>query len=210
MKAGLGGVLYCLRILQIRFLSFFLAFAIQHPIVGCHDLEDNFAMRIVEKKIGSKQIAATDGHLLQSPAKIEDNVVQDKGWRVCAAGLTDEIRREKNLATVGLRKRQRSHGGIETCFGNSQLGGAGFGVFPRDACIGIILFRDVHQLRQRIDLQRIGNKCRDMLWRDIGLPVGRLLPRPVRFCWRLLTQGEQRHLQDDEKDDHSRIKTFHF
>jgi hypothetical protein len=118
------------------------------------------------------------------------------------------IPERKKLTTVSICERQGSQGGIKSRLGDSQIGSAGFGVLPCHSCFGVVLFRDVYQLRQPINLQCIGNKYRGMSRRNTRLHRGRSLPWPVR--WRLLTNGNQRRTQHDENDEDSFLKTFHF
>ncbi len=71
MKPCFGSVLHRLRVFQVGFLSTLLTLAVEHPVIGFHDLEDNLAVGVVEKKVGGQQITSTDGHLIQSSAEVE-------------------------------------------------------------------------------------------------------------------------------------------
>jgi hypothetical protein len=115
----------------------------------------------------------------------------------------------KRVGTVSICERHGSQSGVETRLGDSQLGSAGFGVLPCHACFGVVLFRDVYQLRRRINLQWIGNKYRGMSRRNTRLHLGRSFPWPVRGRRRMLTNGNQRRTQHDENDEDSFLKTLH-
>jgi hypothetical protein len=51
LQTRLGRLLYSLGVFQSRIGGFFLAFTVQKTIVGLHNLEDDLAMGIVEKKV---------------------------------------------------------------------------------------------------------------------------------------------------------------
>jgi hypothetical protein len=84
-------------------LRVFLAFAVEYPVIRFHDLEDNLAVSVVEEEVGCQEIASADGHLLQSPAEVENNVIHDHGRRKGAERLAKPIRREKDIHALAAR-----------------------------------------------------------------------------------------------------------
>jgi hypothetical protein len=69
IQARLRRLLHGLRVLEVGFRRILLPFGVQHPVVRCHDLEDDLAVRVVEKEVGGQQIVPADGNLLHRRPK---------------------------------------------------------------------------------------------------------------------------------------------
>ena len=146
LKPGFGGGEHGLRILQVRVGRFLQPFGVEQTVISLHDLENYIAVRVVELKIGSQQIAATDVDFLGSAAEVKHNVVENEDGRKSFHRLPLKDGSEENVVPGTACQRSRCHGGIQSGLADTEIRGSGPRVFPRNPGLRIILLGNVHQL----------------------------------------------------------------
>ena len=108
------------------------------------------------------------------------------------------IRRKEEVGTHALRNHHRGHGRIESCFADSQVGGARLGVFPRHAGVRVVLLGKVDQFGQSISFAWIRSEgaeqiaagavacmvgCQGWLGEAGALWAEAICPRAARRAW---------------------------
>src|ERR1700688_386512 len=150
-----GRLLHGLRVRKIRPCGFFLACGLQKLVVGLLDSVNHAAVGVIEGEVRCQGLRFRGADSAGPRAEVKDRVIQIQHDLKVADGLTEEAVYQVSWFAINASQCRCRYRGIELAARDTPSGGLRASALPCNACLWILRFGEIDELRQGVVLCRV-------------------------------------------------------